>query len=159
MKRRISILLILLMLCMAATAYADVPQISADLFSSAKQALSCLSSGEYERLVTLLPFSGVSPSAAEWQSFAEGNFTTLGGRVQSEYSVAYWTGSDWRLAVPVVAPDSSDVEALVLSSADGSTFSGYRYSKWKDIKDEYESASYVVWNQEYVESTPVITAD
>ena len=159
MKRRISLCLIVLMLCMVATAYADVPQISSELFSSAKQALTCLSSGEYERLVTLLPFSGVSPSAAEWQSFADGNFSTLGGSVQSEYSVAYWTGSDWRLAVPVSTPDNGDVEALVLSSADGSTFSGYRYSKWKDIKSEYESASYVVWNQEYVEATPVITAD
>ena len=159
MKRRLSLLLIVLMLCMAATAYADVPQISSELFSSAKKALTCLSSGEYERLVTLLPFSGVSPSASEWQSFADGNFSTLGGSVQSEYAVAYWSGSDWRLAVPVTAPDSGDVEALVLSSADGSAFSGYRYSKWKDVKSEYESASYVVWNQEYVESTPVITAD
>lgn len=159
MKRRISLCLIILMLCMTATAYADVPQISSELFSSAKQALTCLSSGEYERLVTLLPFSGVSPSAAEWQSFADGNFSTLGGSVQSEYSVAYWTGSDWRLAVPVFTPDNGDVEALVLSSADGSTFSGYRYSRWKDVKSEYESASYVVWNQEYVEAMPVITAD
>lgn len=159
MKRQISALLIILMLCTAVTAYADVPQISGDLFTSAKQALIYLSSGEYERLVTLLPFSGISPSASEWQSFAEGNFSTLNGGVQNEYSVAYWTGSDWRLAVPVSAPDDSSVEALVLSSADGSTFTGYRYSTWADVKAEYEAASYVVWNQEYVEATPVVAVD
>ena len=159
MKRNMTIALVLMLLCVAITAQAEVPQISDDLFSCAKKAVVYLSSGEYERLVTLLPFSGDAPSASEWQNFAEGNFSTLGGDVQTDYSVAYWTGSCWKLAVPVTVPDSGSVEALVLTSDDGSSFSGYRYSKWKDIKDEYESASYVVWNQEYVESTPVITAD
>lgn len=157
MKRRLA-LIVLIVLCVTVTAYADVPQLSSTLFSSAKQALVYLSSGEYERLVTLLPFSDVSPSASEWQSFAE-NFSTLGSGVQTDYAVAYWTGSDWKIAVPVETPDNDSVEVLVLSSADGSAFSGYRYASWSNVKSAYEGASYVTWNQEYVSADPVITAD
>ena len=98
MKRNMTIALVLMLLCVAITAQAEVPQISDDLFSCAKKAVVYLSSGEYERLVTLLPFSGDAPSASEWQNFAEGNFSTLGGDVQTDYSVAYWTGSCWKLA-------------------------------------------------------------
>lgn len=157
MKRYICILLALLLL--SATAYADAPQISGKLFSTAKEALSYLSSGEYERLVTLLPFSDVSPSAAEWQDFAEGNFSSLSGGVQSEYAVAYWNGSCWKVAVPVDTPDNGNVETLVLTSADGKAFSGYRYSSWSSVKSEYEGASYVTWNKEYISSEPMIVID
>ena len=108
--------------------------------------------------MTLLPFSGVAPSATEWQSFA-GNFSTLGSGVQTEYAVAYWTGADWCLAVPVATPSSGDVEVMALISADGSTFSGYRYASWSQIQSEYQSASYVTWNEEYVDSEPVIAVD
>lgn len=159
MKRYISIALVVLLLSFAVTAHADAPQISGKLFSSAKQALVYLSSGEYERLVTLLPFSDVSPSAAEWQSFAEGNFSTLHNGVQTEYAVAYWNGSCWKVAVPVSAPNDGNVEAFVLTSADGKSFSGYRYSTWSNVRGEYESASYVTWNKEYVGSEPMIVVD
>ena len=70
MKRNMTIALVLMLLCVAITAQAEVPQISDDLFSCAKKAVVYLSSGEYERLVTLLPFSGDAPSASEWQNFA-----------------------------------------------------------------------------------------
>ena len=137
----------------------DVPQLSPMLFPCAKQALVFIASGEYESLVTLLPFSGLSPSAAEWQSFVEGNFLTLTPQVQTEYSVAYWTGSCWKLAVPVANPDNDYVETLVLTSPDGMTFSGYRYCQWWEVVGEYEIASYVTWNKEYVGSAPVIAID
>jgi len=163
MKRHIAILLTVLMLFMSAAACAEgaVPQVSANLFLSAKQALVYLASGEYERLVTLLPFSGVAPGASEWQGFAEGNFMTLSGEtpVQTEYSVAYWTGIDWKLAVPVYAPDNGNVEALVLTTSDGMTFSGYRYCKWSEVMPEYEAAAYVTWNKEYVGAAPMISVD
>lgn len=159
MKRQISVLLIILLLSVTVTAHADVPQFSAELFANAKQALVCMASGEYERLVTLLPFSGVSPSANEWQSFVEGNFATLASGVQTEYSVAYWTGNDWRLAVPVSVPANGEVEVLMLMSADGLHFSGYCYSNWAMVQTEYEAASYVTWNQEYLDATPVIAID
>ena len=159
MKRRISMILAVLMLCISISAYAEeVPQFSDELFTTAKQAMIYLSSGEYERLVTLLPFSDVSPSAAEWQSFAEGNFLSF-ENVQTEYSVAYWTGIDWKLAVPVTEPTGGEVEAMVLTSADGMAFSGYRYSLWADVELEYEAAEYVTWNKEFVEAMPVIAVD
>ena len=73
MKKFLCLVLALMMIGSAAFA---VPQLSDSLFSSAKQAVSYLASGEFERLVTLLPFSDVAPSAAEWERFA-GNFSTL----------------------------------------------------------------------------------
>lgn len=159
MKRNVVIALILLTLCLSVSAQAEVPQLSGDLYSCAKQATVYLASGEYERLVTLLPFSDVAPSASEWQSFAEGNFTSLSGDVQTDYAVAYWMGETWNLAVPTLEPDDGSVEALVLSSSDGATFSGYRYALWSQIEEEYLGAFYVLWNKEYLSATPVVAAD
>ena len=154
MKKILCLALVMLFIGSAALA---VPQISNSLFSSAKQALGYLASGEYERLVTLLPFSGVSPSAAEWQSFA-GNFSNLSS-VQSDYAVAYWTGSVWVLAVPAQVPDDGSVETLVLGSEDGNTFIGYRYTTWGRIESECANSDYVVWNQEYLGGSPTVVAD
>ena len=159
MKRYISLILTILLLCTAASAHAEVPQLSGELFSSAKQALYYLASGEYERLVTLLPFSDVAPSASEWQKFAEGNFATLANGVQTDYAVAYWNGSCWKVAVPVAAPNHGSVESMVLTSSDGHTFSGYRYCDWNSVKSEYETAAYVTWNKEFVDSSPMIAID
>ena len=44
MKRRLSLLLMIVLLCVLPSAQADVPQISGSLFSSAKDALVCLAS-------------------------------------------------------------------------------------------------------------------
>jgi len=166
MKKYIAVLAALLTLCIlfAAQAEEEIPQFSGTLFSAGKQAVVYLASGEYERLVTLLPFSDIAPSATEWQNFAEGNYLTITSEflpedVQTEYSVAYWTGTDWLLAVPITIPETEDAEALVLSSADGLTFTGYRYALWTEIKEEYEQATYVTWNKEYIEAMPVITVD
>lgn len=159
MKRSISILLALLVI-LSATAFAtEIPQISAGMFPIAKQTLVSLAAAEYEKLVTLLPFSDVAPSAAEWQNFAEGNFTTLSGTVQTDYAVAYWSCGVWMLAVPVAEPSTDTVEALILTSADGLSFSGYRYATWAEVKSEYLSAPYVTWDVEYLCGAPVVTAD
>lgn len=160
MKQKISLFLVLLLMFSAAAYASEVPQISEDLFSSAKQALTYLASGEYERLVTLLPFSDVSPSASEWRSFTEGNFTTFtSNTVQTDYAVAYWTGSAWNLAVPTTEPNGDTIETLVLTSSDGSSFTGYRFSTWAEVKGEYLFAPYVIWDKEYIENTPVIEID
>ena len=98
MKDAYRCLLLVVLLCVLPVARAEVPQISGSLYFERQGGRwFALASGEYERLVTLLPFSGVAPSASEWQSFA-GNFSTLSGGVQTRYAVAYWTGSDWCLA-------------------------------------------------------------
>lgn len=159
MTRKISLLLAVLLIVSATAFASEVPQIHGNLFLCAKQSLIHLASGEYERLVTLLPFSDVAPSAAEWQSFVEGNFIALPEHVQTEYSVAYWTGKVWKLAVPVSEPSNDAVETLVLTSPDGSSFSGYGYSTWAEVKGEYLFASYVTWDVEYLGADPVITVD
>lgn len=160
MKKKMSLLLALLLLFSTAAFAAEVPQISENLFVAAKQALTYLSSGEYERLVTLLPFSDVSPSAAEWRGFAEGNFTSFTGEMtQTDYAVAYWSGAAWKLAVPVSEPSEDSVETLVLTSTDGVSFSGYGFTTWAEAKGEFLFAPYVIWNKEYIENAPVIAAD
>ena len=74
MKKLISILLIMLIL-LSTAAYAKVPTLSEGLFKYAKNALKALAAGDYQKVVTSLPFSDVSPSVKEWSSFAEGSFT------------------------------------------------------------------------------------
>ena len=152
-------LLCLLVFCLliGSTALAAPPQLSDSLFSSAKQAVGYLGSGEYERLVTLLPFSDVSPSASEWERFSL-NYADL-GKTQTEYAVAYWTGSYWKVAVPVHEPVDGSVEVLVLTSEDGVAFSGYCYATWGDVEGEYGRSDRVLWNREYVGGTPMIVAD
>ena len=155
MKKLLCVALALLLI--GTGAFAAAPQLSDGLFSSAKQAAVYLASGEYERLVTLLPFSDVAPSASEWESFA-GNYSNL-SHVQTDYAVAYWSGSVWKVAVPLQVPDSGDVEVLLLSSEDGSAFTGYRYAIWSQVESEYRSSDYVKWNGEYTGSTPTVVSD
>ena len=157
MKKTMTVVTALALLLIGATALAAAPQLDDGLFLSARKAMGCLSSAEYERVVTLLPFSDVAPSAAEWERFA-GNFSTL-DNAQTDYAVAYWTGSLWKLAVPAQNPDSGDVEVLVLSSEDGSSFTGYRYATWDQVETDLGSSDHVTWNKEYVGSAPVVVAD
>ena len=158
MKRFLCCTLIAAVLIAAAVpALADVPALNAQMFNYAKAALSCLANGDYDRVVTGLPFSGLSPSADEWRSFAQGAFTDLSGSSpQTKYAVAYWTGRIWRVAVPVSEPNSDGVETLVLSSEDGSTFTGYACASWGGVRGECQSADYVSWNEEYSASTSAI---
>ena len=146
-----------LLIAAAAPALADVPSLNSKMFTYAKAALSCLASGDYDRVVTGLPFSGLSPSADEWRSFAEGAFSGLSGSTpQTKYAVAYWTGRVWRVAVPVSEPSTGSTETLVLTSEDGSSFTGYACASWDSVSGEYQSADYVAWEDEYSNSTSAI---
>jgi len=156
MKRLITLMLALLLIGSCALA-AGAPQLSGGLYSAAKQAVGYLASGEYERLVTLLPFSGTAPSASEWESFARNYRDT--SNIQRDYAVAYWTGSAWRIAVPLQVPSSGGVEVLMLISEDGSTLTGYRYATWSQVEGEYGSSDHILWNQEYVSGPPQVYAD
>ncbi len=148
---------LLALVLLGSVALADAPSLSDDLFTSAKLAVVYLASGAYEKLVTLLPFSDVAPSASEWESFAA-NYSDLSG-AQSEYAVAYWTGNYWVVAVPIREPDSGSVEALVLGSEDGSSFIGYRYATWSQVESGYSASDRVLWNIEYVGGTPTVVVD
>ena len=154
MKKWICIVLAILLIGTSALA---APQLSDSLFSSAKQAVGYLASGEYERLVTLLPFSDVAPSASEWESFAA-NYSDLTG-VQSDYAVAFYSGNTWVVAVPVQVPDSGSVEVLALSSDDGVSFSGYRYATWSQVENACKNSDHVIWDDECLGGTPTVVAD
>ena len=156
MKKIICCTLVAILLLTAA-ALAEVPSLSENMFNYAKGTLSCLASGAYDKIVTSVPFSGVSPSADEWAGFAQGGFTDLtGSSPQTKYAVAYWTGSSWKIAVPVSEPSSGSVETLVLISEDGQSVTGYGCSSWSQVCSEYESSSYVSWNAEYNASTSAV---
>lgn len=146
-----------LLIAAAAPAFADVPTLSSNMITYAKAALKCLAAGDYERVVTGLPFSGMSPSAEEWRSFAQGAFTGLAGSSpQTKYAVAFWTGRAWRVCVPVSEPNSGGVDTLVLSSEDGSSFTGYACASWDSVCGAYQSADYVIWEDEYSALTSAI---
>ena len=154
MKKLLCCALLAALLLAAAVPALAVPSLDARMFTCAKNALICLASGDYDRVVTGLPFSGLSPSADEWRSFAQGSFSGLtGSNPQTTYAVAYWTGSVWRIAVPVSAPSSGGVETLVLSSEDGVSFTGYACLSWGSVQGEYQSADYVTWSDEYTDAS------
>lgn len=157
MKKTLCCLLIACILLFSASALADVPNLSEKTFKYAKSAIKSLAAGDYNAVVTSLPFSDISPSADEWRNFAEGSFSSLSGsNPQTKYAVAYWTGHAWKIAVPVSEPSGSGVETLVLISEDGRSFTGYGCSSWGSIEDELRSTNYVIWNDEYHGSTSVI---
>ena len=151
MKKILAIALATLLLLTCACA--EVASPSDMLFKYAKAALHSLAIGDYDQLVTALPFSDMSPSADEWRDFAKGSFTNLPAAPQQQYAVAYWQGDCWKVAVPVAEPDSDSVEALILISEDGVSFSGYGCAMWNQVRSEYQSAEYVRWNEEYFGGT------
>ena len=158
MKRMFCFVLVLLLLLFCVSgASAQVPGLSSSLFKYAKGTLSALANGDYQSIVTSLPFSGVSPSADEWRNLAEGSFSSLSGSApQTKYAVAYHIGSVWKIAVPTSEPSSGDVETLVLVSEDGSSFTGYACNSWKRVSSEMEGSDYVTWYEEYISSTSVV---
>ena len=154
MKKIICAVLIAAILACSGFALAATPMPSDDLFLYITEAMNLLASGAYDRIVTSVPFADAAPSADEWKSFAEGNFTTLCGSIpQNRYVVLYWTGSVWNVAMPVMEPYDDQVEVLVLSSEDGETFIGYGCGLWGDIREEYGMSPYVKWTEEYIGSS------
>lgn len=157
MKKILSCLLILIILFSAAAFASEISALDDDMFAYTKNALAALAAGAYDKMVTALPFADLSPSADEWQNIAEDSFTDLpGSKPQSKYAVAYWKSSCWKIAVPVSKPGSDDVEALVLISQDGSSFTGYGVAHWGQIVKEYQSSEYVLWDEEYIDASSVI---
>ena len=128
MKKALCAVMVLLL--MGAVALAGAPKLSSSLFDRAKEALASLAAGDYEALSDNLPFSENAPDSSEWKRLAE-KYADL-SFVQSDYAVAFWTGSIWVVAVPVQAPSDGSVEALAFSSEDGVQFNACRYaSRWK----------------------------
>ena len=159
MKKTLRLVLCLLLICCFAAQAEGVPGLSDALFGQAKEALSRLSYGDYGQISDVLSWNGEAPSPSEWEALA-GRFSTLNnGTVQRDVSVAFWWDGSWHIAVPVMPPNSERTEALVLTSADGQRFNGYACAQWGSVRSAYENSDYVSWNQEYVESVPIIVSD
>ena len=157
MKKIICGILIAAILLCTGIACASAPAPSNALFTYISDAMNLLSAGAYDRVVASVPFADAAPSADEWRNFALGNFATLTNTVpQNRYIVVYWSGSVWKVAMPVQEPSSDDVEVLVLSSEDGESFIGYGCSLWGNIRREYESSTYVRWTEEYHNTTSAV---
>ena len=137
MRRKLCVALALA-LCMGSALAA--PELSGKLMKAAKSAAGYLAAGEYERLVTLLPFSDIAPGASEWERFAR-NYD-LDGAPKHPKAVAYVKGGAWVIAVGM--QDGYDPEALMLISEDGSTLTGYRYAEWSQVEQECEASGEVV---------------
>ena len=133
MKRKLCMALAVLLLLCALTGLA-APELSKKLLKTAESAAAYLASGEYERLVTLLPYSGVAPGAAEWERFAR-NYDRLVPVVPTQ-AIAYWMGECWVIAVPMADDIDEDTEALILLTEDGSAITGYRYATWAQVRKE-----------------------
>ena len=154
MKKIICGILIAAMLLCAGIASAETPAPSNALFTHITNAANLLAAGAYDRVVASVPFADAAPSADEWRNFAEGSFSTLAGSTpQNRYIVLYWSGSVWKIAMPIQEPAGDNVEVLVLSSEDGESFIGYGCALWGNIRREYESSSYVKWTEEYHNAT------
>ena len=155
MKRMICAVMVLLL--MGAAALAGAPKLSSSLFDRAKEALASLAAGDYEALSDNLPFSENAPDSSEWKRLAE-KYADL-SFVQSDYAVAFWTGSIWVVAVPVQAPSDGSVEALAFSSEDGVQFNACRYATWSQVEKACGESSRVIWDQEYVGGSATVVAD
>lgn len=129
-------------------------------FKYAKNTLKCLASGDYDKIVALLPVSGISPDRQEWKKLAKGSFTSLSeSSLQTRYAVAYTIGDRWRIAVPVTTPSHADVEVFFLDTEDCESFCGYGHSDWARTVSEYRSAKHVVWNEEYLGDSVSVESD
>lgn len=156
MKKILCIIAALAMVCsLSAGAESTVLELDELLFADAKQALTLFEAGDYETAASLLEFA----DAVELEKFITGNYTTFGTEpVQTEVSVAWWTGSAWLIAVPLHEPAAPEVETLVLltSNIDCSAFCGYTYALWGDIETALTECDYVIWNEEYTEDESMV---
>ena len=156
MKKTLIILLAVITAVLWMTS-ACAEKFSGDLFEYAKNGLNAMAAGKYEPMVSKLPFTDASPSASEWAKFAK-CYSDLSD-VQTKYAVAYWNGVCWNVAIPISEPDDGKVEVFILTSNDGKAFSGYRYTTWSQVVNEYSVSSKVYWDEEYYPDVSVATDD
>lgn len=135
------------------TALAEPGRIDDSLFDTAKQALRCMDTGDFQRASALLGCADED----ELRQLAEGEFSTLGdGSAQTRISVAFVSGGAWYLAVPTREPSSSDVDALLLDCGSGNGFSGASRASWGSVEKKLDKSDWVIWNEEYAEDVVVI---
>lgn len=129
------------------------------LFEDAKEALTMISYGEYQKALDKLNFTE-PPTEAEFEDFVCFELdSVLTQTVQTDVAVCYHRSKKFYLAIPVEEPVSRDVEALVLSSADGEQFDGYKAATWGDVMKLVKQDDAAMWNEAYDPGTPVVVPD
>lgn len=138
---------------------ASAKDLNEALFQDAKDALTMISYGEYQKALDKLNFAE-PPSEAEFEDFVCFELdSVLTQTVQTDVAVCYHKGKKLYLALPVEEPVSRDVEALVLSSTDGEQFDGYKAASWGDVLKSVKQDDAAVWNVPYDPGTLVVVPD
>ena len=146
MKRILTAICLLAFLCLGGRAE-SVPAETA--FQCAKEALSLISYGEFDRAIARLGMEGTL-SGAELKNFINANCPEIyAGSVQTEVSVAWYDQNRWLIAVPFEAPDDNGVGALVFSLTDGVHFDAVFFARWGKVAESYSLSDSVNWNVAY----------
>jgi len=157
--RKIAALLLCAALLAASPIIASARDLNEALFEDGKEALTLISYGEYQKALDILNFTK-PPSASEFEDFVCFELdSVLTQTVQTDVAVCYHRGKKLYLAIPVEEPVSRDVETLVLSSADGERFDGYRAASWGDVAKLVRQDDAAVWNLPYDPGTLVVVPD
>lgn len=157
--RRWTALLLCAALLAAFPVIASAKDLNEALFGDAKEALTMISYGEYQKALDKLNFAK-PPSAADFEDFVCFELdSVLTQTVQTDVAVCYHKGKKLYLAIPVEEPVSRDVEVLVLSSANGEQFDGYKAASWGDVMKLVKQDDAAVWNEPYDPGTLLVVPD
>ncbi len=138
---------------------ASAKELNEALFDDAKEALTLISYGEYQKALDKLNFTE-PPAESDFEDFVCFELdSVLTQAVQTDVAVCYHKSKKLYLAIPVEEPVSRDVETLVLSSSDGEQFDGYKAAKWGDVMKSVKKDDAAVWNLPYDPGTLVVVPD
>ena len=145
-----SVVFALVFMLTFAWAAAEKSAIPDDTFIRAKEAVILISYGDYDAAIQRLGMTGTLSQNTLKSMIDKKCKEIYAESVQTEVSVAWNDGRNWRIAVPFEAPDDRAVGALVFTLASVSEFAGIEFQRWGDISDAYAVSAEVFWNVEYV---------
>ncbi len=148
MKVRLICFIVMICLTTAIPAYASSTNegsLPEEMFTQALTAFSYMGSGDYASAIKTLGLSNVK--ADDFKLFAASGLPSISKGVQTEFALAVHSNTyGWLIALPIWAPDSLDVETLLLHSSDSKTFDSYSATTWafveKLIQDSVEIIRY-----------------
>ncbi len=157
--RRWTAFLVCAALLAAFPVIASAKDLNEALFQDAKDALTLVSYGEYQKALDKLNFTQ-PPAESDFEDFVCFELdSVLTQTVQTDVAVCYHKGKKLYLAIPVEEPVSRDVETMVLSSTDGEQFDGYKALSWGDVMKSVKADDAAVWNEPYDPGTLVVVPD
>ena len=166
MKKRMTALILCLMLLIPACAMAESAQVTPMdmMFQRLKDALILLSLEETDQALETIGFVFDVESELTEDSFRELTEMELvlldSGMVQTEVAVCWLDEMGvYHFGIPLVEPISLDVEALVLCSRDLINFSSYYATTWGALQETAALDPEAVWNVEYQAGVPLLFAD